>query len=373
MAQGMDGAKRVGILGGGQLGRMLALAGYPLGIRASLYDHEASACAGQVAPLTSAAYDEWDALADFAQDKECITYEFENVPLSAVQWLSARIPVHPTPRALEVFQDRLLEKSFLQDIGVPVPRFAPIHPHEPDAALEKVGLPCVVKTRRFGYDGKGQVIVHDEQQYLQALATLAAHPLIAEELIDFEREVSVLGVRALDGQMEVYPLVENHHRGGILRLSLAPAPHTSLQLEAAAREYVTRLMETLDYVGVVAIELFQVGDLLIANEVAPRVHNSGHWTIEGAETSQFENHLRAICGFALGSTAPRGHSAMVNLIGDLPPVAEVLAIPHAHLHLYGKQPRPGRKIGHITVRADDAAQRDRWLEQVLQLYPDARL
>jgi 5-(carboxyamino)imidazole ribonucleotide synthase len=363
---------RVGVLGGGQLGRMLALAGYPLGIQVSLYDPDASACAGQVAPLLSGAYDDWDALSCFAEGKQCITYEFENVPLPTAQWLAERLPVHPTPRALQLFQDRLLEKTFLQDIGIPAPRFAAVDPHSPKRALQVTGCPCVVKTRRFGYDGKGQAVARTEEEFFQAVRHLATQPLIVEEFVPFDREVSVLGVRALDGEVRVYPLVQNHHREGILRLSLAPAPDTSAQVSAAAVEYITRLLQSLDYVGVVALEMFQVGETLLANEVAPRVHNSGHWSIEGAETSQFENHLRAICGLSLGSTAARGYSAMVNLIGDLPPLGEVLAVPHAHLHLYGKQPRPGRKIGHITVRADSPDERDALLEKVFALYPSGR-
>jgi 5-(carboxyamino)imidazole ribonucleotide synthase len=363
---------QIGVLGGGQLGRMLALTGYPLGIQVTAYDPEASACAGQVAPLLSGAYDDWDTLARFAEGKECITYEFENVPLPTAQWLAERVPVHPTPRALQLFQDRLLEKTFLRDIGIPTPRFAAIDVDSPERALEVTGCPCVVKTRRFGYDGKGQAVAYTEEEFLQAVRTFAPQPLIVEEFVPFDREVSVLGVRALDGEVRVYPLVENHHRGGILRLSFAPAPNTSAQVSAAAVEYITRLLQSLDYVGVAALEMFQVGETLLANEVAPRVQNSGHWSIEGAETSQFENHLRAICGFALGSTAARGYSAMVNLIGELPPIREVQTIPHAHLHLYGKQPRPGRKIGHITVRADSPDERDALLEKLFALYPSGR-
>ena len=363
---------QIGVLGGGQLGRMLALAGYPLGVHVSLYDPDSSACAGQVAPLLSGAYDDWDTLARFAEGKECITYEFENVPLPTAQWLAERVPVHPTPRALQLFQDRLLEKTFLRDIGIPTPRFAAADPHSPERALEVTGCPCVVKTRRFGYDGKGQAVAYTKEEFLQAVRTFATQPLIVEEFVPFDREVSVLGVRALDGEVKVYPLVQNYHRGGILRLSLAPAPDTSAQVSAAAVEYITRLLQSLDYVGVVALEMFQVGETLLANEVAPRVHNSGHWSIEGAETSQFENHLRAICGFALGSTAARGYSAMVNLIGELPPIREVLAIPNAHLHLYGKQHRLGRKIGHITVRADSPDERDAGLEKVFSVYPSGR-
>ncbi|MCS7301310.1 MAG: 5-(carboxyamino)imidazole ribonucleotide synthase [Fimbriimonadales bacterium] len=352
---------KVGILGGGQLGRMLALAGYPLGIEAELYDPSPDACAGQVARLISASYDDWDALARFAQGKACITYEFENVPLETAQCLAERVPVRPTPRALELFQDRLLEKQFLNAVGIPTPAFAPIDPAQPDAALEVTGLPCVVKTRRFGYDGKGQGVAHTREAYHALVQQLQPHTLIAEAFVPFDREVSVIGVRSLTGEIAVYPLVENHHRDGILRLSRVDAESPT---ETAS---VARLLETLEYVGVLALEMFQVGEQLLANEVAPRVHNSGHWTIEGAETSQFENHLRAILGLPLGSVAPRGYCAMVNLIGELPPIEEVLRIPNAHLHLYGKAPRPGRKLGHITLRTDTREERDLLMESLLQV------
>ncbi|MCS7208330.1 MAG: 5-(carboxyamino)imidazole ribonucleotide synthase [Fimbriimonadales bacterium] len=354
----------IGVLGGGQLGRMLALAGYPLGIRVELYDPSPDACAGQVAPLISAPFDDWDALARFAQGKACITYEFENVPLETARFLAQRMPVYPTPRALELFQDRLLEKQFLNSIGIPTPAFAPIDPAQSDAALQAVGLPCVVKTRRFGYDGKGQGVAHTREEFYALVERFQPYALIAEAFVPFDREVSAIGVRARTGEVAIYPLVENHHREGILRVSLVDA-------EARAEtSYVVRLLESLDYVGVVALEMFQVGGQLLANEVAPRVHNSGHWTIEGAETSQFENHLRAIAGLPLGSVAPRGYCAMVNLIGTLPPIEAVLRIPNAHLHLYGKAPRPGRKIGHITLRADTREQRDALLQQTLQVLRD---
>ena len=343
---------QVGILGGGQLGRMLALAGYPLGVRCTVYDPAPDACAGQVVPHLRAPFDDADALARFAQDTQVITYEFENVPVETARRLEAQVPVRPTPRALELFQDRLLEKQFLQEVGIPTPAFAPIDLENPLDALEQVGCPCVVKTRRGGYDGKGQAVAHTLDEYLKAVARWGGMPLIAEAFVPFERELSAIGVRGHNGELRVYPLVQNHHHEGILRLSLAPAPDSNTLLPIA-QKYLKRLMDTLQYVGVLALELFQVGDQLLANEVAPRVHNSGHWTIEGAHTSQFENHLRAILDLPLGSTAPRGVSAMVNLIGDIPPIAPILRIESAHIHLYGKSPRPGRKLGHITLCADD--------------------
>ncbi|MDW8106149.1 MAG: 5-(carboxyamino)imidazole ribonucleotide synthase [Armatimonadota bacterium] len=359
---------KIGILGGGQLGRMLALAGYPLGIQTELYDPSPDACAGQVAPLLSAPYEDYSALAQLAEDKACVTYEFENVPVETAHWLAERVPVRPTPRALELFQDRLYEKQFLNSIGVPTPAFAPIDPHHPEAALEVVGLPCVVKTRRFGYDGKGQGVARTREEFYALVRQLQPHALIAEAFVAFDREVSALGVRGLNGELAFYPLVENHHREGILRVSIVDPPQSTADdaLWRTATGYLTRLLQTLEYVGVVALEMFQVGTQLLANEVAPRVHNSGHWSIEGAETSQFENHLRAITGLPLGSVALRGYCGMVNLIGELPSVEAVLRIPNAHLHLYGKSPRPGRKLGHITVRADTRAERDALLQQTLE-------
>jgi 5-(carboxyamino)imidazole ribonucleotide synthase len=213
----------------------------------------------------------------------------------------------------------------------------------------------VLKTRRFGYDGKGQAVIGSAADAEAAWASLGSKPLILEGFVAFDRELSILAVRARDGEMAFYPLVENHHREGILRLSIAPAPNISNEMQATAEGYARRVMEALDYVGVLATELFQVGGELLANEMAPRVHNSGHWTIEGAETSQFENHLRAITGLPIGSTASRGYSAMLNIIGDFPDLEKVLRLPNTHLHLYGKAPRPGRKIGHVTLRVDDTS------------------
>jgi 5-(carboxyamino)imidazole ribonucleotide synthase len=345
---------QVGILGGGQLGRMLALAGYPLGVRCVVYDPSPDACAGEVAPLLCAPYDAADSLERFARGKQVITYEFENVPVSAVRRASMWTTVRPTPRALELFQDRLLEKQFLQEVGIPTPAFAPVDLDNPEGALEQVGCPCVVKARRGGYDGKRQAVARTPDEYLRALAQLGELSLIAEAFVPFERELSVIGVRSSNGETRVYPLVQNHHHEGILRLSVAPAPNSDALLPNAY-DYIQRLTQPLDYVGVIALEMFQVGEQLLANEVAPRVHNSGHWTIEGAHTSQFENHLRAILNLPLGSTAARGVSAMVNLIGELPDIPPILRIEGAHLHLYGKSPRRGRKLGHITLCADDHA------------------
>lgn len=346
--------KSVGVLGAGQLGRMLALAGYPLGLSFRFLDPAEDACAGQLAEQVVGGYDSDTVLEQFAQGVDVVTYEFENVPVEAARRLERWVPVYPPAQALEAAQDRLVEKSFFREHGIPTPPFLPVSTREElSKALRTLGMPAVLKTRRFGYDGKGQAVIRSEDEIEGAWSSLGGKPLILEGFVPFERELSILAVRGTHAEVAFYPLVENLHRDGILRLSIAPAPGTTTEMQEKAESYARRVLEALDYAGVLAIELFQAGGELLANEMAPRVHNSGHWTIEGAQTSQFGNHLRAILGLPLGSTAPLGHSAMLNIIGDLPDQARVLAVANAHLHLYGKAPRPGRKIGHITVRADD--------------------
>ncbi len=345
---------RLGILGGGQLGRMIALAAYPLGVRTRLLDPKGPASSSDVADVMAARYDDRDALDRFVTGLDAVTYEFENVDAFALDHLDDRVPVRPGRRALEVAQDRLVEKSFFRDHGIDTAPFAAADTlEELRAAVEELGVPVVVKTRRFGYDGKGQAVIRDPGQVDDAWSQVGGVPLLVEGLVDFQRELSIISVRDPDGRMAFYPLVENHHEEGILRLSYAPAPDRRPELQARAEGYARRVLQDLDYVGVLAIELFQDGDRLLANEMAPRVHNSGHWTIEGSETSQFENHVRAVLGLTLGSTTSRGCSAMVNLIGELPDTDQVLRFPHVHLHLYGKEPRPRRKVGHLTVRHDD--------------------
>jgi 5-(carboxyamino)imidazole ribonucleotide synthase len=350
---------RVGIVGGGQLGRMLALAGAPLGIRCTTLDPAPDSPASQVAPNIVASYDDRDALARLAHASDIVTYEFENVPVEAARFLRERVPVFPPPEALEVAQDRLAEKALFEQLGVPAPA------HEPVAtldglrgSLERIGMPAVLKSRRLGYDGKGQVVIHDPLLALDAWRAIGEVPAILEPFISFDRELSILGVRGRDGATGFSPLIENRHREGILRLSVAPAPDLTATLQSTAEGYARAVMDRLGYVGVMAIELFQMGDGLMGNELAPRVHNSGQWTIEGAETSQFENHLRAVTGLPLGSMAARGWSVMANLVGTTPDPAAVAAIRGAHLHLYGKEPRPGRKLGHVTLVGDRTATAD---------------
>jgi 5-(carboxyamino)imidazole ribonucleotide synthase len=346
----------IGILGGGQLGYMLALAGYPLGLRFRFLDPSPEAPVGRIAHRVTAEFTDDQALEKFAHGLEVATYEFENVPVQAARFLAERVPVYPAPAALEEAQDRRREKRLFERLGIPTTDFAEISKREEfDAAVKQVGLPSVLKTCRLGYDGKGQWLMRTAEDVDRARAELPRVPLILEKFVAFSRELSILGVRSRTGETVFYPLVENHHRGGILRLSLAPAPQIAPGLQQTAEEATRKILEELDYAGVICLELFQVGEKLLANEIAPRVHNSGHWSIEGAATSQFENHLRAILGMPLGSTATVGYSAMVNLIGELPEAAEVLRTLNTHLHLYGKSPRPGRKLGHVTVRADKFA------------------
>jgi 5-(carboxyamino)imidazole ribonucleotide synthase len=356
----------VGILGGGQLARMLALSGAPLGLRFLVMDTEADACAGQFAPLLVGDYRDEDALAEFASRVDVATFDFENVPAVSAQWLSERVPVFPNPRALAVIQDRLAEKTLFRETGIPVPEFSDVISREAlVAAIAVIGTPAILKTRRLGYDGKGQFRIRsfdDVDAAWQALGPQAdTVGLILEAFVPFERELSVVAVRGRGGEFRTWPLTENWHVDGVLSASLAPAKADDA-LVATAFDYARRLAEKLDYVGVLALELFCHGGVLLANELAPRVHNSGHWTIEGAETSQFQNHLRAVLGLPLGATRMRGHACMLNWIGTLPDAAALLQVGGAHWHDYGKSPRIGRKVGHATLRADSPVE----LAQVLQ-------
>jgi 5-(carboxyamino)imidazole ribonucleotide synthase len=341
----------VGILGGGQLARMLALAGLPLGLRFRVFDPDPSACAGQVAPLTVADYADPTALEAFARSVDVVTFDFENVPADAARAVAAWAPVFPGPEALEVAQDRLAEKTLFNALGLATPAFAPVASRaDLDAALERIGTPSVLKTRRLGYDGKGQFRLRAVADADAAWRALGGSPLILERFVPFEREVSVVAVRGRDGDFRAWPLTRNWHADGILSVSLAPDPEAA-DLADEASAIAKRLADRLAYVGVFALELFVERGRLLGNEMAPRVHNSGHWTIEGAETSQFENHLRAVVGWPLGSTTLRAPTAMVNLIGALPDRRVALREPGLHWHDYGKSPRAGRKVGHATISA----------------------
>ena len=343
---------RVGILGAGQLGQMLALAGIPLGMRINFFSPIESPSAEAVGSVTIGEYDDAEALRTFARSVDVVTYEFENVSAEAVAEIESITPVWPPRTALVTSQDRATEKSKFTELGIPVAPHARVDSlADLESAIRDIGTPGILKTRRFGYDGKGQVRIRSRADAEPAWNALAPAPLIYEGLVLFERELSVIAVRSRDGATLCYPVSENHHRDGILRTSYAPADRLSDKKRREAESYARTLLGALDYVGVIAIEMFDTDAGLVANEMAPRVHNSGHWTIEGAETSQFENHMRAVCGLPLGDCAPVGWSAMVNLIGEHPDTAGVLATPDAHLHLYGKSERPGRKLGHVTVRS----------------------
>ncbi len=321
----------IACIGGGQLGRMLGLAGIPLGLRFRFLDPSPDAPAAEVGELVVGAFDDPAALARLAAAADVVTSEFENVAVASAVALKAL----PPPRALELGQDRLVEKEVFRRLGISTARFG---------SLAQTGLPALVKSRRLGYDGKGQRRVEVEEQ-------MGEHEM-AEEIVPFDRELSIIAVRGEDGETRFWPLSENVHRGGILRISRAPAVEAP---QAQAEELAGCLLDELGYVGVLALELFEVDGRLLANEFAPRVHNTGHWTIDGAVTSQFENHLRAIVGLPLGSTGALSQSVMLNLIGGVPPVAQLLGLPGAHLHLYGKEPRRGRKLGHLTlVGAEEA-------------------
>lgn len=361
----------VGILGGGQLARMLALAGAPLGLRFLVMDTAADACAGQFAPLLVGDFTDRVALGRFADQVDVVTFDFENVPAASAHWLAERLPVHPAPEALAVTQDRLAEKTLFRDLGLPVGDFIDVRSlPELQAAVGRVGLPCILKTRRLGYDGKGQFRIRSTTDIEAAWQALGAQVdrtgLLLEAFIPFQRELSVVAVRGRNGDFAHWPVTENRHVDGILSSSLAPA-RMSTTLEQAAVDHARRLAEAMDYVGVFALELFVHRDDLLINEMAPRVHNSGHWTIEGSETSQFENHLRAALGLPLGSTAMRGHACMLNWVDELPDPLPVLAQPGAHWHDYGKSSRPGRKVGHATLRADTPQQ----LAEALRVVGDA--
>jgi len=345
----------IGILGGGQLGRMLAMAAARLGLRCQVFSPDPDSPAFDVVlHATCAEYADVEALELFAGDVDVITYEFENVPAAAAMILGARRPVLPERKILETTQDRLAEKDFVKRLGigtadyVDVSSAAALH-----AAVGRIGLPAVLKTRRFGYDGKGQAIIRDGDNLDRVWADLGTKSAILEAFIPFEREISVIAARSADGHVECFDVTENEHRDHILKISRAPAD-ISDALAARARAIAESIANALNYVGVLAVEMFVVqtngGPNVLVNEIAPRVHNSGHWTLDGASISQFEQHIRAIAGWPLGKPVRHGPVTMTNLIGDdILGYEEWLTVPGATVHLYGKgAPRPGRKMGHVT-------------------------
>ena len=343
----------VGVLGAGQLGQMLAIAGRRLGAEFRFLSPDEHAPAGRYAELIIADYENEAALAHFADGLDVATYEFESIPSKSVRYIAEKVPTFPPPVAIETAQDRLNEKQCFERNRIPTAPFAPVESmSDIRAALDRVGLPAVLKTRRLGYDGKGQAVIRSREEIGGAWVKVASAPSIVEAFVKFQRELSLIAVRSRTGETRFYPLVENVHSEGILRFSLAPAP-VSAELQRAAEEFADRVLTELEYVGVLAIEFFETENGLVANEMAPRVHNTGHWTIEGADTSQFENHIRAILGLPLGSTEMGGAAGMVNVIGLEPKLDRLSDLSDVHVHMYGKAPAPRRKLGHITVTADD--------------------
>ncbi|MEM7756044.1 MAG: 5-(carboxyamino)imidazole ribonucleotide synthase [Planctomycetota bacterium] len=353
---GARAAKVVGVLGGGQLGRMLAQAGAGAGVEVRCFDEAPDACAGQVCPLTVGSFEDHDAVLAFARSVDAVTYEFENVPVDAVRVIEdAGLVVQPSSRSLEVAQDRLRERELFARLGIESPRWWAV---ETLADVERAWLGCkgglVLKTRRMGYDGKGQAVIKEADEVSSAHLAIERAPAIADELVPFDAEVSCVLVRTAEGETAAWPVGRNAHARGILRESVVPSG-CAPEVESAAIDAAGNVAEALGHVGVLAVEFFVVGDRLLANEIAPRVHNTGHWTIEGARTSQFENHLRAVAGLPIGETGFAegiGAAAMVNMIGGMP---ELESAHGMTLHGYGKSARPGRKVGHATVVGADAA------------------
>lgn len=352
---------RVGIIGAGQLGQMLGFAARKLGIEVRFVDPSKKPPAAACGKVIQSRFDDPVALIALAETCDVISYEFENVPVEALQHVDGLAPVYPPASALKFSQDRLQEKQMFDSLEIPLASYHAVSSRaDLDDAAKKLGLPMVIKTRRFGYDGKGQFVVKQAEQLDAAWQALGDQPLIAEKWVMFDYEISCIGVRSVSGETAIYPISRNVHIDGILRTSRSPLDMPALS--EIASDYVHRLLGHLNYVGVLALELFVVGDQLLANEFAPRVHNSGHWTIEGSATSQFENHIRAILDMPLGSTNSLGHAGMVNLIGNIPD--SLRAEISGNLHDYGKTARPGRKLGHVTVLADTAAECDALVEKI---------
>jgi 5-(carboxyamino)imidazole ribonucleotide synthase len=355
----------VGIVGAGQLGRMLALAGFPLGVRCLFLDRGADSPGAQVAPSLIGDLEDPALLAELASRSDVVTFDWENISGSALKPLEKITQVRPPRAALEVSQDRLAEKALFTRLKIPVAAHCAIDSREDLVrAIEKIGVPGVLKTRRLGYDGKGQYVLHAAEDLDKAWAAIGGAGLIYEKFQNFSREVSLVGARSASGQTVFYPLSSNTHAGGILRYSIAP--FINARLEHSARLYLKRVMNALGYIGVLTIEFFVVRGSLVANEMAPRVHNSGHWTIEGCVTSQFENHLRAVCDMPLGSTRALGHTAMINFLGLMPDRDSLLKIDGLAYHDYGKTPRPGRKLGHCTILKRLPKERDKALSNTLK-------
>lgn len=364
--------ERVGILGGGQLALMLAQSVQKLGVRCTVLDPDEHCCASTVCEQIVADYDDPAALKQLAACSQVVTYEFENVPAAAAEIIRPLRPIHPNPDALGYAQDRHLERTMFRELGIAIPQYRAVDDVESlQAALKELGTPSILKARTLGYDGKGQVLINDAKNAHEAFETIGSVPAILDQFVEFTRELSIIATRSVAGDIVCYPLSVNVHRGGILRISKAPAREVSAKLVEQAQHAARQILERFGYVGTLAIEFFQIGSgddaTLVANEIAPRVHNTGHWTIEGAQTSQFKNHMRAVMGMELGSPDPIGHSAMVNIIGDEPRPGALESMPEAHVHMYGKAPRAGRKIGHVTLNAPSEQELDALLERFTRM------
>lgn len=339
---------KLGILGGGQLARMLALAAYPLGIDTICLDPSSEACAQDVTEVIISDYTDSKSLDKFLVDVDYVTFETENIPIECAELVSKSRPIYPSTEVLSVSQDRLHEKNFFKSLQIPTPAYRRVQSEqELKQAVSELGLPTILKTRRFGYDGKGQSILHTDSDLSNTAHLFQTSSLILEQFIAFKCEFSLISVRNKKGETRFYPLVQNQHKKGILFSSEAPFNDPDLQQQA--ENYARRILEKFQYVGVLTIEFFYDGKQLIINEMAPRVHNSGHWTIEGAATSQFENHLRAVFDLPLGSTEVSQNCFLLNCIGSMIPAQACVHIPGLHYHQYGKEPRPGRKLGHLTL------------------------
>ncbi len=346
---------RVGILGGGQLGMMLSQSGKPLGHTVVILDPSEQACAAKFSDHIATPFDDGEGLKKLADQSDVVTYEFENLPLASVEMIAGTTDVFPSLQALKVTQDRLFEKEFCEKIGISCAPYVSV----PDGssleeATKTVGFPCILKTRRLGYDGKGQVFLKTADDIPEAKELADKQECILEQCINFTKECSIICTRGKDGEVVTYPLTENTHQDGILRLSLAPADVND-ETTKQAQDIAQKALEEFSYVGTLTVEMFILEDGSIAvNEFAPRVHNSGHWTIEGVNASQFENHMRAITGMQLIRPVIQGYCAMVNIIGEAPDLSEIEHEDGVHVHMYGKSERPGRKIGHITIVSDNA-------------------
>lgn len=354
--------KTIGILGAGQLGRMLALAGIPLG-----YNFEFTGSSlDEPAGATGKMHLDQNGAAKIAEVAEVISFESENTDVELVKQLTSKTKVYPGVDSLFFSQNRLREKTIFTELSIGCAEFAAVNSlQDLQTAVEKIGLPAILKTTTEGYDGKGQFVIKSTDQLNQAWLSIGEREAILEGFVDFKRELSLIAARNPNGEIVFYPLVENHHKDGILRLTIAPAAQISDQLQQQAENYMRALLERLNHVGVLALELFETSEGLVANEMAPRVHNSGHWSMEGAQTSQFENHIRAICNLPLGTTAPRQpFAAMVNIIGEHGDLNQVLQMPNTYLHLYNKTERTGRKLGHINLVANSQQELDTNLQKL---------